>query len=363
MLLMTPGPTRVPEPVLRAGSAAMIHHRDPEFSKLLVSMLDGLRPLFATEGDVLPIHATGRGAMEAAICNLFSPGDQVLAICNGRFGEMWAEIAESFGLVAHRVCTNWDASADLNEIESAIDANPQTRALLAVHSDTSTGGLNDITAISALARSRGLLVLVDSVSSVGGVLMKLDEWGIDLAVTASQKCLMSSPGISFVALSERAWNACEQSKLPRAYFDFCAIRKALHRSQPQTPGTTPVHLVLQVNAALSMIREEGLQATFARHEEMALMVRRWVTDRGLSLQCPNQKRYSPTLTAIRIPAHIDPVVVRDRLKVCGILIARGIGRYEKCGVRIGHMGDIRPADVKQTLDCLDEIFDSLREDH
>jgi aspartate aminotransferase-like enzyme len=356
MLLMTPGPTRVPDPVLRAGAGPMIHHRDAEFSKHLSAVLDGLRPLFGTEGDILPIHATGRGAMEAAICNLLSPGDHLLAICNGRFGEMWAEIAESFGLLPHRVCPDWNSPADAEEILNAIDTHPQARAVLAVHSDTSTGGLNDIAPIAAAARSRGLLVLVDAVSSVGGVLMRFDEWGIDIAVTASQKCLMSSPGLAFAALSERAWKACETAGLPRAYFDFRATRKALRRAQPQTPGTTPVHLVLQLEAALSLIHEEGPDQTFARHETMSRMVRQWASERRLLLQCPNLLRYSPTLTALRIPAGLEPQRVRDRLKAEGILIARGIGPYESNSIRIGHMGDIRPADVELTLERLGAIL-------
>src|SRR3989442_3553690 len=143
-LLMTPGPTRVPERVLRAGAQAMMHHRDPEFSKVLVETLAGVRPLFGTSGDVLPIHTTGRGAMEAAICNLFSPGDEVMACCNGRFGEMWADLAETFGVVVHRACLDWDRSVDALAIEAALDDHPKTRAVLAVHSDTSTGALNDV---------------------------------------------------------------------------------------------------------------------------------------------------------------------------------------------------------------------------
>src|SRR5262250_2439935 len=148
-LLMTPGPTRIPDRVLRAGVEQVIHHRSPEFSRLLASTLDGLRALFGTTGDVLPVHATGRGAMESAICNLFSPGDELIACCNGRFGEIWAEIAERFGLTVHRVCAEWDSSVYAAEIETALGDHPRASAVTIIHSDTSTGCLNDIESVSA----------------------------------------------------------------------------------------------------------------------------------------------------------------------------------------------------------------------
>jgi aspartate aminotransferase-like enzyme len=363
ILLMTPGPTRVPERVLQTNAQAMIYHRDAEFSEALVETLAGLRPLFGTEGDVLPVHSTGRGAMEAAICNLFSPGDEVIACCNGRFGELWVELAETFGLMVHRVCLDWTQSVETSAIEATLDAHPKIKAVMAVHSDTSTGVLNDVGAIAAIARSKDKLVLVDGVSAVGGIPFHFDEWDLDVAVTSSQKCLMSSPGLAFVAISERALKACEASKLPRSYFDFMGIKRALARPRPETPGTTPVHLVLQVHEALSMIAEEGIEATFARHEAMAQMARDWANEMGLSLQCPNLKRFSPTLTAIHVPEELNFRDIRQRLKASGILIAGGIGRYETASMRIGHMGDIRPADVRQTLNALTEVIEDLKKGH
>jgi aspartate aminotransferase-like enzyme len=355
-LLMTPGPTRVPDRVLAAGAMPMIHHRSEEFSGLLVSTLERLRPLFGTTGDVLPVHSTGRGALEAAVTNLFSPGDEVVACCNGRFGEMWAEIAARFGLVVHRVCCDWSVSVDPHEIAAVLDAHPNTRAVTLPHSDTSTGALNDVAAVATAARRSRALVMVDAVSSLGGAPFRLDDWGIDVAVTASQKCLMSSPGLAFVALSERAWDAQKYARLPRAYFDFRAIKKALARSRPETPGTTPVHLVAQVNAALEQIEEEGLENVHARHREMARMTRQAVADLGMSVQCPTLEHFAPTLTAIRAPEQISPAVIREQMKARGILVARALGRFEPTCFRIGHMGDIRPADVRQTLDALAEII-------
>jgi aspartate aminotransferase-like enzyme len=334
----------------------MIHHRTGEFSEILASMIARLRPLFGATGDVLPIHATGRGALEAAITNLLSPGDEVVACCNGLFGEMWSKIAERFGIVVHRVCTEWDAAADALQIEAALGAAPRARAVLLAHCDTSTGALNDVAAVARASRRSGALLMVDAVSSLGGAPFHLDEWGVDVAVTASQKCLMSSPGLSFVALSERAWKAHETARLPRSYFDFPSIKRALGRAKPETPGTTPVHLVAQVNAALASIEEEGIANVYARHEEMGRTARTGMCELGMSLQCPRLERLSPTLTAISVPAGISPQFIRDQLRARGILTARGLGNYEPTSFRIGHMGDIGPADVRRTLGALKEII-------
>jgi aspartate aminotransferase-like enzyme len=359
-LLMTPGPTRVPDRVLAAGATAMIHHRTEEFSAILATVIERLRPLFGTTGDVLPVHSTGRGALEAALTNLLSPGDEIVACCNGRFGEMWAEIAARFGIVVHRVCSDWSASVDAREVEASLDAHPNARAVILAHSDTSTGALNDVADVARAARATGALVMVDAVSSLGGVPFHLDEWGIDVAVTASQKCLMSSPGVAFVALGERAWEAQTTARLPRSYFDFAAIRKTLARPRPETPGTTPVHLVAQVHAALEQIAEEGPEKVFARHQEMARMTRQAVADLGLSQQCPALVHFSPTLTGIRAPESISPLAIREQMKARGILIARALGRFEPTCFRIGHLGDIRPADVRRTLDALAEIIAAER---
>ncbi len=354
-LLMTPGPTRVPDRVLAAGAAPMIHHRTGEFSAILASTIRRLRPLFGTSGDILPVHATGRGALEAAVTNLLSPGDEAVAVCNGLFGEMWARIAERFGIMVHRVCCSWGAPADPAEIRDAFDSQPRSRALIVAHSDTSTGALSDVAAISPVAHAAGALLMVDAVSSLGGAPFQADEWGVDVAVTASQKCLMSSPGLSFVSLSERAWKAQETASTPHSYFDLSEIRRMLARADPETPGTTPVHLVMQVHEALALIEEEGIEQVYARHEEMARMMREGIGKLGMSLQFPGLARYSPTLTAVRVAPGGSARKTREGLIGRGILTARGLGEHEATGFRIGHMGDIRPADVRRTLAALAAI--------
>ena len=245
-LLMTPGPTRIPERILLAGHR-VLHHRTPEFSECLAELLDSARQIFGTaKADILPIHATGRAAMEGAVLNFFQPGDTLIAVCNGRFGEMWSEYAERYGLKVVRVTEDWERSVDPAEVAAALGENPHAKAVLITHSDTSTGALNPIGEIASVARNRGALTLVDGISSIGGVRFSFDAWDVDFAVVASQKCLMCSPGLALAAVGERAWQAAESGGMPRAYLDFASIRRTLSGERPETPGTTPVLLVLQL---------------------------------------------------------------------------------------------------------------------
>jgi aspartate aminotransferase-like enzyme len=360
LLLMTPGPTRVPQRVLDAGAQPMIHHRTAAFSRTLVSVIERLRPIFGTvAGDVLPIHTTGRGGMEAAVANLMSAGDELVACCNGKFGEMWAAIAESYGIVVHRVCTDWERSVDPAEVARALRDHPKSRAVTVVHGDTSTGVLNDVAAVLAVTREHGVLGMVDSISALGGVPFRFDEWGADIVVTGSQKCLMSSPGLAFVAVSARAWKDYETAQLPCNYWDFGAVRDTLAKAQPETPGTAPVHIFLQLAESLTQIHEEGLSNVFARQEDVARLARERTARMGLELLCPALERRSPTLTSLKAPAGIAPKDVRDAMRKRGILLAGGLGAYTGNSFRIGHMGDIRAADVVRTCDELADVLAAL----
>jgi aspartate aminotransferase-like enzyme len=359
MLLMTPGPTRVPDRVLRAGARPMIHHRSPEFSAELATMLELLPPLFGSANPVLPVHTTGRGAIEASVCNLFSPGDEIVVCCNGKFGEMWAKFAESYGLVVRRVATDWARDVDLGEVERALGTGNGARGVAAAYCDTSTGVCNDVAAIAKVAHAHGALVMVDAVSALGGMPFAFDEWEIDFAATASQKCLMSSPGLSFAVLSERAWAANTAATLPRNYWDFRAILDSTTKPKPEPPGTAPVHLVFQVTEALRMLHEEGLANVQRRHEQMASAARNGAKALGLGMLFPALRRYSPTVTAIALSDGIAPRPVRDAIKANGILTAAAMGKYETQGLRIGHMGDIRVADVERTIAALGDALRTL----
>lgn len=360
MLLMTPGPTRVPERVLRAGGRPMIHHRTPEFSRELAEMIELMKPFFGTRRAALPIHTTGRGGLEAAICNLFSPGDAIAVCCNGKFGEMWASIAESYALRVTRICADWQHSVDPAEVTAALEADESIRAVALPFGDTSTGVANDVAAVARICAARGVLTLADGVSSIGGMPFAFDEWGVDVAVTASQKCFMSSPGLAFVALSDRAWAAWEKAKLPRNYWDFGAVKHEISKAKPETPGTPPVHIVLQMAEALRMLHEEGVAEVHARHARMSALATAGIQALGLSLQCPDLKGRATTLTSIALPADLPPQKLRDGIKKRGILTAAGLDKFKDDSFRIGHMGDIRDEDVSRTLAALAEVMAELR---
>jgi aspartate aminotransferase-like enzyme len=202
--------------------------------------------------------------------------------------------------------------------------------------------------------------MVDCISALGGIPFSFDEWGADVVVTACQKCLMASPGLAFVAVSERAWNAYATGRLTRNYWDFGAVRKTLSKTPPETPGTAPVHIFLQLAESLSQIHEEGLPSVYARHEAMAATARERGKALGLEPLFPQLDKFSPTLTALRTPADVPPKVLREGLKKRGILVAGGLGPYSGEAIRIGHMGDIRVSDVERTCDALAEAINEAR---
>jgi len=354
-LLMTPGPTRIPDRVLQAGTR-VVHHRTPEFSAALAEMVELARPLFgASAADILPVHGTGRAAMEGAIVNFFLPGDSVICCTNGTFGEMWSGFAEKYGLNVVRVGTDWNRNIDPDEVADAMKAHPGIRGVTVVQSDTSSGVLNPVAEVARVARENGALALVDGISSVGGVPFLFDEWELDFAVTSSQKCLMSSPGLALAVVGDRAWKMAEHGGMPRAYLDFAAIRKIMNRALPETPGTTPVSLVFQLLEAETMIHEEGLHSVFDRHSAMADRVRTRTAELGYTLAGSAIEERSPTLTALNVPEGVDPDDIREHVLNAGILIAVGLGTFKTNTIRIGHMGDIRMSDVDKTLDALAEF--------
>lgn len=356
VLLMTPGPTRVSERVLRAGARPMVHHRSAAFSRILAEVLELLPPLYGTREPVLPVHATGRGAMEAVLCNLCSPGDAIGVCANGRFGELWVTLAESLGLTVHRICADWERDADPAAVDRLLREHPEIRAVAMAYSDTSTGVANDVAAVARITRQRGVLLLVDGVSSIGGMPFALDEWGVDAAITASQKCLMSSPGLSFVVLNDRARAAIGSARLPRRYWDLAAVHRDVTKPKPETPGTPPVHIVMQVGEALKQIHEEGVDAVFARHAAMTELVQREMRVLNLAPQCPSLTRRATTLTAIAAPSGRTPGQIREGLSARGILVAGALEQYAPRAFRIGHMGDIRLADVQRTMTALAEVL-------
>jgi serine---pyruvate transaminase len=358
--LFTPGPVNVPARVLAAGARPMLHHRTPEFSRILASMTEKAQDLFGTRQDVLPVHGSGRAAMEGTITNLFAPGDEILCVCNGNFGEMYAKIAEYHQLTVRRICADWLKPLDLGEVATALREHPAAKAVTAVQSETSTAVVNDIAAIAAMAREHGKLLLVDAVAAAGCMPMEFDAWGLDAMVTASQKGLMSPTGLSLAVLSDRAWKATETARLRGYYVQFRDIRKLLHGERPETPGSTPVSLVSCVEEALRMIAEEGKASVYARHARLAAAVRAGVEAMGLALFPENSTSRSASVTACSVPAATDAPTLRAVLKdEFAVVIARGLGPYKDRVVRIGHMGYFFPKDALTVIAALEAALHKL----
>ena len=360
VLIYTPGPVNVPQRVLAAGAQSMIHHRSAEFSAILIDLIAKLRWLFNTKAVPLLIHTSGRGAMEGTILNLFSRGDKIISVCNGRFGEMYAEIATNYGLNVVTFCEDWEKDLSPEELEKAIIQNPDAKAVTLCHGDTSTARLIDIPPITAMAKKHGLLTLVDCVSTAGCIPIDFDSWNADVIVTASQKGLMSPTGLSIAFLSEAAWKHADTSALGKFYIDFKDIRAHLEAAKPETPGSTPVSLIRSLNEALSMMQEEGREAIFARHAKLACAVRAGLTEMGMTLFPVECKARSNALTTFIPPDGVSPGAIKNGLKEqFGIMIAGGLGSYTNSTLRAAHMGYFYSRDALLLVSAMETVLNRI----
>jgi aspartate aminotransferase-like enzyme len=355
---MTPGPTKIPLSVQEASRRAVVHHRSLEFSTILAELLENIKPLFGTLNNVLPVHTTGRGAMEASIANLFSAGDHLLCISNGKFGAMFADIAENYQCRATRITTSWEEEIDLAQIEAYIRSNPDLKAITVVHSDTSSGISNPIKEIAQLTKHTDILLIVDGISSIGSVIFEFDEWGVDVAITASQKGLMSFPGLSFVVLSEKAWKLEEHSTLPKYYTNFKSILESVTKEKRETPGTTPVSLVAAVHEAVNLIHKEGLTNVVNRFEKSSKRLRDEMEALGFSQYPHDINSYSSTVSLFQVPEGYHPNdIQKNLLDNANIYIAKGLGYQKDTIIRIAHMGDIQDEDIDSTLLAITKVLE------
>jgi len=358
-LVMVPGPTMVPEGALLAGSRQVMHHRSPEYGKLFAEVNANLQYVFQTKAPVLTFPAAGTGGLEAAIVNLFSPGDKVLSASVGVFGDRFAAIAACYGLEVVKIPTVWGTAVDPAVIRDYLQKEPQFKAVLVTHNETSTGVVNDLAAIGRVLKQFNVLYIVDAVSSLGGMDLQTDAWGIDVVITASQKALMSPPGLTFISVSERAWQAVAQAKLPRYYWDFAATRKALEKNPPQNPYTPAVTLLAALNEALRMIKAEGLANTFARHRRLANGFRQGVEALGLTLYAAAGSR-SDTVTAVTLPEGIKgEQLVKIMSEKYNVAVAGGQESLKGKMIRVGHMGYINEYDIITAITALEYGLNDL----
>jgi len=344
--LIAPGPTPVPPRVLLAMAQPIIHHRTPQFSQIFADAKRALKQVFQTDQDVLILAASGTGAMEGSVTNLFSPGDEVLVVNGGKFGERWTKIASTYGLKVIELKVEWGHGARAEDIQRLLDEHPAIRGVFIQASETSTGALHPTEAIANITRGRETLLIVDGITAVGVFDMPMDRWGIDVLITGSQKALMLPPGLAFVALSERAWQRTKQAKLPRFYFDF--VRERENLAKDTTAWTPAISLITGLREALIIMLEEGLPHIFARHARMAAATRAGATALNLQLVAPDAP--SPALTAMFVPPKVDGgklvSYLRDRM---GVTFMGGQDQLKGKIVRIGHLGYTGTFDIVTAL--------------
>ena len=347
MSLRIPGPTPCPENVLQVMCKQMINHRGKEFAELLDKVTSWLKVLFQTKDDVFILTSSGTGSMEAAVVNSLSPGDKVLSLSNGVFGDRFAKIAETFGADVTRVSFEWGRAVEPDAAKKALDADPGIKAVLVTHNETSTGVTNDLAAIGDVVRGYDKLLLVDAISSLGCIDLQVDNWGCDVVVTGSQKGWMVPPGLAFVSVSERGWKANAEAKMPRFYWDFAAARSYLEKGQ--TPWTPAVSVFYALEVALEMLIKEGLRGIFERHARLGQRTRDGVRSLGLSLFA-EESCASDTVTAVRSPDGVDSKklvgIVKDEH---GIVLAGGQGALMGKIFRIGHLGFVTEADIDDVI--------------
>lgn len=341
--LQIPGPTPVPDRVLRAMDTPVIDHRGPEFAKIAKKALEGIKTIFKTTNPVIIYTATGTGAWEAALANTLSPGDKVLMTETGQFATLWKKMAEKLGLKPEFITSDWRHGTDPKAIEAKLreDKNKEIKAVCVLHNETSTGALAPIAEVRKAIDAAGhpALLLVDTISSLASADYRHDEWGVDVSVGGAQKGLMMPPGMSFNAISDKAIAANKTSKLPKSFFawdDMLAMNKV--GFFPYTPGTQMLH---GLNVGIEMLHEEGLDNVFARHNRLAEATRRAVKAWGLENLNKNANQYSPTITAILLPEGHDADAFRAlALEQFNISYGASFGPYAGKYFRIGHLGDI-----------------------
>jgi len=350
--LQIPGPTNVPDRVLRAISAPTIDHRGPDFAVLAREVLDALKPVFGTSGAVVAYPSSGTGAWEAALVNTLSPGDRVLAFETGHFATLWRDLAGNLGLDVDFVPGDWRHGVDPSAVAErlAADTGHAVRAVCVVHNETSTGVTSRIPEIRRAIDEAGhpALLLVDTVSSLGSVDYRHDEWGVDVTVSCSQKGLLLPPGLGFNAVSEKALRAADSARFPRSYWDWRPIVEANERGY--FPYTPPTNLLYGLKESLALLREEGLANVFARHRRHGAATRAAVRAWGLDVLCLDEREHSPVLTAVLVPEEHDADKIRalilDRFNMS---LGTGLGRLAGRVFRIGHLGHFNDVSLAGTL--------------
>lgn len=355
--LRIPGPTPLPDAVREAGRLPMINHRGPEFMELVGRVSAGMRPAFGTSSDVMVLTSSGTGGLEAAVVSFLSPGDPVLGVSIGNFGERFARIASIYAADITTLALEWGQAADPDSVRDSLRAmageGRTPRAVLLTFNETSTGVTNPVGDLAATIRQEApeTLILVDGISGIGAMPFEMDAWGLDVVVTGSQKAWMIPPGLAMVAASERAWAAAESATMPRFYFDLVKHRDVLPKGQ--TPWTPAVGLVFQLEAALTLMAAEGLEGIFARHAACGAAARAGLRAMGFELFA-DQAHASNTVTSAHVPEGVEWSALNKELLSRGLVLAGGQGKLKGKVFRIGHLGDVSVGDIVRAIEVLEE---------
>lgn len=355
MNLRIPGPTPCPEDVLLAGAQQMIDHRGPEFADIIARVHTGLQTVFATTNDVAILTSSGTGAMEGAIVNTLSPGDRVINVSIGVFGDRFGQMAEAYGAEVVKPVIEYGTAASPEMIDAALADDPSIKAVLVTHNETSTGVTNDIRGISKVVRAHDRLLLVDAISSVGCIPVETDAWDLDVVVTGSQKGFMVPPGLAFAAVGPRAREAAKTALMPRFYFDFEKHFSYFQRGQ--TPWTPAVSVMFSLDLALQKLLADGMEAVYTKHARIAADVRAGVKGLGLELFVQDEAYASNTVTAVKVPEGVELGKLRGLLRTDrNVVVAGGQGSLDGKIFRIGHMGHITEADVADVMESLAAVL-------
>jgi aspartate aminotransferase-like enzyme len=333
----------------------MVNHRGPEFHQLLTEVTAGLKKVFQTKNDLLLLTGSGTGGLEAAVANMLSPGDKILSVTIGVFGDRFASIAKTFGAEVISFKIEWGKAAEPDAVKEAIKANPGIKAVLVTHNETSTGVTNDLEAISKVVKEAGKLLIVDAISSLGSINLPVDLWRCDVVVTASQKGWMVPPGMAMVSVSPEAWQAYKTARMPRFYWDFTRAKNYLEEKK-ENPWTPAIPIVYAFSVALKMMLKEGIENIFARHTRVGKMTREGIKKLGLPLFA-DPAHASNTVTAVGIPPDLDGKKLRQVLREeYKVVLAGGQQTLDGKIFRIGHLGLVDEKDIKEILTAIEKVL-------
>ncbi|MGA3030822.1 MAG: alanine--glyoxylate aminotransferase family protein [Candidatus Limnocylindrales bacterium] len=356
--LRIPGPTSLPDAVREAGGRQMVNHRGPEFAALQNGIIDRLKKAYKTENDVLIVTAAGTGGLESAIVSFLSPGDKVLAVTIGAFGDRFAKIATVYGADVTKVAFEWGQAADPARVREALGAGGPWKAVLMTQNETSTAVTNPIEQLAAVVKevAPDALIIVDAISGLGAVPFETDAWGLDVVVSGSQKAWMVAPGLSFVSVSPRAWDAAAVAKMPKFYFDLAAHKSSAEAGQ--TPWTPAVAVMFQLDVALGLIEQEGLEAIWKRHAAVGAAVRAGLKTLGFKLLA-DPAFASDTVTGAWIPEDLDWKAFNGKLRKLGLIVAGGQGNLKGKIFRIGHLGHVTVPNILNAMAVLEQALIEL----